>query len=256
MARLSIVVPVYRNEQTVAPLYQALQRLDVPAVEREYLFVNDASSDASLSRLLQLCRQDPDVGVVNLKTNLGQNRALLVGLFFAGGTHVVTMDADLQDPPDAIPQLMSCLDRGYEAVFAGRRGRYEPWMERCASSCFKALFHWATGTKIPRDAGLYILMSRKMVRSILCCDSPAPYLLELIARTGLPTTSVPVPRAPRKGRSAYTFRRRLAVAVPALGALLASRRRRESDPAHWIRNVDLELYGEKFQHSFSLSGET
>jgi glycosyltransferase involved in cell wall biosynthesis len=111
---LSIVVPVYNEEEVVEASYQrtgvVLDSLDMQA---ELLFVNDGSSDKTVSILEQLCTADPRVGLVNLSRNFGKEIAMTAGLDYARGDAVVIIDADLQDPPELIPELVQYWKRGY-----------------------------------------------------------------------------------------------------------------------------------------------
>jgi glycosyltransferase involved in cell wall biosynthesis len=206
---ISVVVPVYRNADTVSALRDRLRQvLDAERMTSEIVFVNDACPADSLVALRELAARDATVRVLSLDRNVGQHRAVLTGLAEARGRHVVVMDADLQDPPEAVPQMRRTLMRGYDAVFAGRRGRYESTGRLVTSRVFKTLLRLASG--VPRDAGMYIVMTRRMVERLLAQPVKRPYVVAMIGRSGLPTTSVPVRRSPRPaGHSSYTSRMRL-----------------------------------------------
>ena len=150
---VSVVVPVYGNAETVGPLQARLRAvLDRAALAHETVFVDDASPDGSLAALRALAERDPAVRVLALPRNRGQHRAVLAGLRLARGRHVAIMDADLQDPPEALPALLARARDGYDAVFAGRRGHYESRGRLLTSRVFKWLLHAATG--LPADAGM------------------------------------------------------------------------------------------------------
>ncbi len=222
---ISVIVPVYRNTETLGDLYACLRRVfDARSLGYEMIFVDDACPDGSLHLLQQLARADPRVTVVALERNVGQQRAVLVGLGHARGNQVVVMDADLQDPPEAIPVLLEKLQEGYAAVFAGRRGRYESLPRLLTSRVFKWLLHLLCG--VPADAGLFVAMTREMVERLRASGEPGPFVVAMIGCTGLPVTSIPVTRAPRPtSRSAYSFWRRCKIGLLAI-AWVVSRKLR------------------------------
>lgn len=204
---ITIVVPVYRNAESLHELYRRLRSvLDNLHPSYEMLFVNDACP-TSLAVLQELARLDPQVAVLALERNVGQHRAVLAGLAHARGKWLVVLDADLQDPPEAIPDLLTKLKDGPAAVFAGRRGRYESTLRLLGSRLFKRLLHLVCG--VPTDAGLFVAMNRQMVERLLPFGLSSPSVVAMIGCIGLPLTSIPVVRVRRpSGRSAYSFWKR------------------------------------------------
>jgi glycosyltransferase involved in cell wall biosynthesis len=196
-------VPVYRNAETLPELNHRLRSvLEDERLSYEILFVDDACPAGSLPVLEELARGDPRVAVLALERNVGQHRAVMAGLAHARGRWTVVMDADLQDPPEAIPALLAA-GRGVAAVFGGRRGRYESPFRLLTSRLFKGLLHLICG--VPADAGIFVTLNRVMVERLLAMNGPAPFVVAMIGCTGLPMTSVPVVRDPRpSGESAYS----------------------------------------------------
>jgi glycosyltransferase involved in cell wall biosynthesis len=219
---LSIVVPVYRNAATVAPLHDfILQSLQPLRRACEIVFVVDGCPDDSLEALLALRRRSPIVRVVSLAKNAGQGWALLVGLRYAAGDPIVIMDADLQDPPSAIPALVAALEPDADVVVAGRRGSYESPSRLLTSRVFKRALAWLSRRRIPADAGLFLIMRRKVAESLLDRRDAEPYIISMLGRGEWRLRSVPVGREARgEGRSGYTFLRRLSIAGRALRGLL------------------------------------
>ncbi|HYH08857.1 MAG TPA: glycosyltransferase family 2 protein [Thermoanaerobaculia bacterium] len=211
---VSVVVPVYRNAATVAPLHDQL----VPHAS-EIVFVVDGSPDDSLGAVLALQQRSGIVQVVALGKNAGQTWALLTGLRYASGDPIVMMDADLQDPPAAIPALVDAL-RDADVVFAGRRGAYESASRLLTSSVFKRMLSLASRGRIPPDAGLFLAMRREVAESLLHCADAEPYVISMLARGRWRMRSIPVARARTEGKSGYTFLRRVSVARRALRGLL------------------------------------
>jgi polyisoprenyl-phosphate glycosyltransferase len=201
---VSVIVPVYRNAGTLRELRDRLsQVLEGQALAFELLFVDDASPDGSLALLRELAAADQRVAVLALAQNVGQHRAVIAGLGMARGEWSVVLDADLQDPPEAIPTLLASGRDGYAAVFAGRRGRYESRGRLFTSWVFKRLLSALCG--VPPDAGIFVAMHCSLVERLLEMGGGKPFVVAMIGCAGLPMASVPVPRDCRHdGESAYS----------------------------------------------------
>jgi glycosyltransferase involved in cell wall biosynthesis len=217
--KISVVIPVYKNEETLTELHRRLTSVllkDVPGGTRyEVLYVNDDSPDDSFKVLKLLVERDDRVGVVSMAHNVGQQRAVMTGVGHSRGENVIVLDADLQDPPEAIPTLVEKLSEGYEAVFAGRRGNYQVTRRMITSRLFKRVL--ATLTGVPPDAGIYVAVSRRMVEALLAYNESRPYLVGMIGCTWLPVTSIPIERVVRPmGKSSYTALSRLVIGLGAI----------------------------------------
>jgi glycosyltransferase involved in cell wall biosynthesis len=201
---ISVVIPVYRNATTIGELYTRLTRvLRQLAEPYEIVFVDDACPDDSLRALPSVACADGQVVLCRLPRNVGQQRAVLAGLARARGTTCVVMDADLQDPPEAVLDLVSPLSADIAAVFAGRRGVYDTWWRLLTSRVFKTALRALCGT--PMDAGLFVAMNAAM-RVRLLADEPGPSVVAMMGCTRLRMISLPVERSRRAdGRSSYTL---------------------------------------------------
>jgi len=213
---VSIVIPVYRNAATLAELHRRLvQVLSSAGLTFEVIFVEDDSPDGSLEILGEIADTDPRVAILSIERNVGQHRATMIGIARSQGGIVVTLDADLQDPPDAIPKLVATLRQGHGAVFAGRVGRYEAAHRQLTSRIFKLLLHLATG--VPVDAGAFVAFDRRTADSLLKFQARTPFLPGLIGLSGARMISLPVKRSVRQsGRSAYSGWRRFRTGASAL----------------------------------------
>jgi glycosyltransferase involved in cell wall biosynthesis len=213
---VSVVVPLYRNAATVGELAIRVRAALAEVGDHELLLVEDGSRDGTLEAARAAAEADPAVGVLALSANRGQQRAVLIGLEHARGDWTVVLDGDLQDAPEVIPRLLALArEGGYDAVFAGRRGRYESLPRLLTSKLFKALLGRVAG--VPRDAGLFVVLSERMRREIRCFDGGRPFVPAMIGLTGLPATSIPVARERRRrGRSAYRGGMRLAAGLAAV----------------------------------------
>ena len=221
---VAVVVPVYGNERTLRPL---AQRLDAALAGRDWRLrlVVDASPDDSAAVAAQLAA-DPRIAVTRLEVNVGQHAALAHGLADEPDADAwVCLDADLQDPPEAVPVLLDRLACGdVAAVFAGRRGAYESWLRRGTGDLHRRLAARLTG--LPPDAGAFLAMGPSVRRVVVTAvrDEGAPSVVLAVARAGERVTSVPVTRDARgEGRSAWTGRARLRQSVRSLA--WAARRR-------------------------------
>jgi len=146
---LSILVPVYNEEESLAPLHaqlsEVLGRLGKPY---ELVFVDDGSTDGSLEQLAALAEHDPAVRVIALRRNFGKAAALSVGFQEVSGSVVVTMDADLQDDPREIPSFLEALDQGYDLVSGWKRERHDPLSKRLPSRFWNLLTARVTGIRL------------------------------------------------------------------------------------------------------------
>lgn len=217
---VSVVVPVYDNRDTVCALHERLQRVLRDAnLTYEILFVNDACPSGSQSTLERLASSDSNVRVTALSCNVGQHKSVLIGLAQARGRCAVIMDADLQDPPEALPLMFEELRNGHAAVFAGRRGRYESAGRLVTSRIFKTVLHLLSG--VPRDAGMYVVTSRAMIDHLVARRVEDPFVVAMIGTSGLPLSSIPILRASRpSGRSRYSGWMRFRAGLSALRIVL------------------------------------
>ncbi|WP_433786916.1 glycosyltransferase [Actinomycetospora sp. CA-101289] len=199
---VAVIVPVYRNAATLPAL---LARLDAALAGRTWRLrlVVDASPDESADVARDLAAADPRVAVTVLEHNVGQHRALEHGLDDeADAASWVCLDADLQDPPEALPALLDDLGAGgADAVFAGRRGAYEGRLRRLTGMAHRRAVALLTG--LPADAGAFLALGPRGRDAVL--DARAPSLVAAIGAARLAVRSIPVARAPRaEGRSAWT----------------------------------------------------
>jgi len=233
-----VVTPVYGCADCLPELAARVRQVMAElGVRHELFLVDDVSPDDALEVGRRLAAADPAVEVLRLRRNLGQQRAVIAGLSRVRGSWTVVLDADLQDPPEAIPALIERGRQGFDAVFAGRRGRYQAPHRMLTSY----LFRFARGRLcgVPRDAGLFVALSRRLVDDLLAACDPRPRVVAMIGHCGLPCTSIPVERSPRRhGRSAYSAFGRIASGVAEIAWALRRHLGRgaagTADPATWI----------------------
>ena len=196
------VVLSFRNEESVIPelierLQRALRSADLPY---ELVFVNDASSDGSLALLEEQHRKDPAVKVVNMSRRFGVAPCVLAGMRYAKGDVVVYMDADLQDPPELIPELVERWREGAEVVYTVRTARHgehggKMWLTRMAYHAVARLAE----LELPEEAGDFKLLSRRAVDHLLAFGEQDVYVRGLVSWLGFRQVAVPYERQARAG---------------------------------------------------------
>jgi dolichol-phosphate mannosyltransferase len=161
---LSIVVPVYSEQANLPVLHARLsQVLGKTEPDYEIVFVNDGSRDASAQILAALAVQDPRVLVIELARNSGHQVAISAGLDYARGRAVIVMDADLQDPPEVLPDFIAKWREGYDVVYAIRARRKEHIIKRAAYALFYRILQRVASIQIPLDSGDFSIMDRRVV---------------------------------------------------------------------------------------------
>lgn len=168
---VSIVVPMYNEQDTIAALYEELDRVSaqMECYEFELLFVNDGSTDRTLPMIRELAEEDVRVHYLSFSRNFGKEAALYAGLCNARGDYIATMDADLQDPPALLPQMMALIEEGGCDNVASRRvdRKGEPPIRSFCARMFYKLMRRMSEIDIADGARDYRLMSRAMVDSVL-----------------------------------------------------------------------------------------
>jgi undecaprenyl-phosphate 4-deoxy-4-formamido-L-arabinose transferase len=205
---LSIVIPVYNGASSVPTLVDALAELDVPG-GHEIVLVNDGSLDDSLQVCRERCgRNDAAITLVNLSRNFGEHNAVMAGLTYARGAHVVTMDDDLQNPPAEVVRLWQhARDHGYDVVYTRSDERSDSSWRRLGSR----LANWCADRLIDKTGGLYLssfrCISAFTVGQIVRHAGPFPYVDGLIMQVTQNIGVLDVRHLPRtEGRSNYTLR--------------------------------------------------
>ena len=205
---VSLVVPVY-NERAVLPvLYQRLVNvLSVLPIRYEIVLVDDGSTDGSGQVMVDLAQNVPEVRAIRLSRNFGKEAALTAGIEHAQGDAVIVIDADLQDPPELIPDMLAAWEQGVDVVAMRRRSRAgETALKRWSAHFFYRLLNRISAVDIPHDTGDFRLMSRKAVQALLRLPERNRYMKGLFAWIGLPTMVIEYDRAPRAaGHSQWDY---------------------------------------------------
>jgi glycosyltransferase involved in cell wall biosynthesis len=194
----SVVVPMFDEADGVDALHRRLSAVMDTLGGWEAVYVNDGSRDATLTRLEALRATDRRVAIVNLSRNFGKEIATTAGLDHARGAAVIVIDADLQDPPEVIPELVAAWRAGFDVVYAQRRVREgETWLKRATAAAFYRLMTHLGRVQLPRNTGDFRLMSRRVVDALRQMREQHRFMKGLFAWVGFPSTAVPYDRAPR-----------------------------------------------------------
>lgn len=213
---LSVVVPVY-NEQAVLPEFHkrlsAVLKTFGTAVE--VVYINDGSSDESEAVLRNLRQTDSHVAVLELSRNFGKEAAMTAGLEYAAGDAVIIIDADLQDPPELIPQLIAAWREGNDVVTYRRLSREgETLFKRFCAHSFYRLLNRLSEVAIPVDVGDFRLMSRRAVDALIQLPERNRYMKGLFAWVGFPQKELTYERPARvAGYSQWSFMKLLGLAL-------------------------------------------
>jgi glycosyltransferase involved in cell wall biosynthesis len=215
---LSVVIPVFNEEENIIVLYTRLTHvLANMGLEYEVIFVNDGSQDGSCERLDSLAAQDDHLVVVELARNFGHQVAITTGLDHARGNAVVVMDADLQDPPEVLPQFIAKWQEGHDVVYAIRQQRQENWCKRTAYAAFYRLLHRVAHVEIPLDAGDFCIMDRRVVDLLVGMPERNRFVRGMRSWVGLNQVGLAYDRHARHaGKPKYTFSRLLFLALDGL----------------------------------------
>lgn len=215
----SFIVPVFNEEATLVELYRRLSAvMDSMDGTVELVLVDDGSHDRSLAIMRDLRERDRRVCYLSFARNFGHQVAVTAGLNFGRGQAIVVLDADLQDPPELIPELADKWRRGYDVVYAQRVQRHkEGWFKRLTAYMFYRLLRQLADVEMPTDTGDFCLMDRRVVDALNAMPERNRYIRGLRSWLGFRQIAIPFERDSRfAGEVKYTFRKSLALAIDGL----------------------------------------
>lgn len=217
--KYSLLIPIYNEEETLSELYcrvsVVMNQLDNAT---ELVLVNDGSRDKSLEMIRQLHQQDQRVCYLSLARNFGHQIAVTAGLNFVRGDVVIILDADLQDPPELIPEMLGLWRQGYQVVYGKRiKRKKEGWFKRFTAYAFYRLLKYLAEIDIPTDTGDFCLMDRQVINLLNRMPERNRYIRGLRSWVGFNQTAIMFERDPRfAGEVKYTFRKSLSLAINSL----------------------------------------
>jgi glycosyltransferase involved in cell wall biosynthesis len=217
---LSVVVPCY-NEQEVLPelhrrVLAAVEAAAIPAAE--IILIDDGSKDGTWQLMTELQRADPSLKVIRLSRNYGHQLALTCGLDHAHGEVVLIIDADLQDPPELLSDMLKLWQQGYDVVYGKRMRRHgERPLKRFFAFSFYRLISHITGVEIPSDTGDFRLLDRRALRALLALREKHRFVRGMVSWIGYQQTPILYDRPERfAGETKYPFRKSLKLAFDAI----------------------------------------
>jgi glycosyltransferase involved in cell wall biosynthesis len=222
---LSIVIPVYDEAGVLPLLFQELDRVRNGTLRDagriEIVLVDDGSKDGSWNLIAAQCQRDPTYVGVKLSRNFGHQLALGAGLETARGDVIVSMDADLQDPPEVIAQMLAAHRQGYDVVYATRAERgSETWFKRHTASLFYYIIEKLSGVPVPRNTGDFRLLSRRALTELAKLREAHRFLRGLVPWIGFPQTQVMYDRGDRPaGQTHYPWHKMLRLAVDGIASM-------------------------------------
>jgi glycosyltransferase involved in cell wall biosynthesis len=215
----SIVAPIYNELDTLPELYRRIKEaMEANGEPWELLLVDDGSTDGSTEKIRELAKHDPKVRPVLFARNFGHQIAITAGWDFSRGAAVVTIDGDLQDPPEIILDLARKWKEGYEVVYAVRAEREgESWFKKFTASMFYRIIYRITDVKIPVDTGDFRLMDRKVVDVLKQMRERHRFPRGMSAWVGFRQIGVDYRRSSRyAGQTKYPFSKMLRLAINAI----------------------------------------
>jgi polyisoprenyl-phosphate glycosyltransferase len=219
--KYSLIVPVYNEAENIGELYRRVSAvMDKLPDSSELILVNDGSRDRTLEMLRELHHQDQRVCYLSLARNFGHQIAVTAGLQFSRGQAVIILDADLQDPPELIPDLLTKWQEGFQVVYAQRtRRQKESWFKRLSAYTFYRLLKQLADVDIPTDTGDFCLLDRQVVDLLNAMPERNRYIRGLRSWVGFKQTALLFDRDPRfAGEVKYTFTKSLKLAINGLAS--------------------------------------
>ena len=204
---ISVVIPIFNEADNIERLHQRVAAtLAQFGRSYEVWYVDDGSGDGSLELLRAISRNDPHVGVIELTRNFGQHAAVLAGFAASHADIVVTLDGDLQNPPEEIPRLVAKLEEGYEVVGGWREDRQDPWFRRAGSEAINQLTSFTVGVKMNDYGCMLRAYRRSIVQQIIDCDERSSFIPALANSLAKRTAEIQVEHSDRfSGRSKYSM---------------------------------------------------
>jgi polyisoprenyl-phosphate glycosyltransferase len=216
---LSVVAPCFNEEDGIAEFHRRVTAVcQAGAASYEIVLVNDGSRDGTLAALHALAESDPHVVVVDLARNYGHQIALSAGLELCRGERILILDADLQDPPELLPQMMAAMDRGADVVYGQRNRREgEGWFKRSSASLFYRLWQRLVDVEVALDTGDFRLMNRKALDHLNAMPERYRFIRGMVSWIGLRQEAVRYDRDARfAGTTNYPLRKMVALALDAI----------------------------------------
>ncbi|MFA6735720.1 MAG: glycosyltransferase family 2 protein, partial [Saccharofermentanales bacterium] len=210
MVDYSVVVPLYNEEEVISETYRRLRKvMETLDGSYEVVMINDGSRDKTAAMAKEICASDSNFKLLNFSRNFGHQTAITAGMDHASGKAIIVIDADLQDPPEIIPEMIEKWKQGFEVVYGKRVSRKgETWFKKLTAKLFYRTLNKLTDVKIPTDVGDFRLIDRKVKDALLKVPEHNRYVRGLISWLGFRQTEVEFIREARfAGETKYPLRK-------------------------------------------------
>ena len=226
MKKISIIIPTYNEEESLPILYDRLDKLmnKIDNYEFEVLFVNDGSRDRTIELIKKLREKDKRISYVDFSRNFGKEIAMIAGLDYAMGDAVIFMDADLQDPPELIPELIKHWEEGYDDVYARRNSRKgETFLKKFTSKMYYRVLQKLTKIDIQEDTGDFRLLDRRCINALKKLRESQRTTKSLFSWIGYNKKEVTYDRDPRvAGKTKWNYKKLIDLAIDGITSLTTS----------------------------------
>lgn len=217
MKTITVLIPVYNEEEVLPALFDRLTGLAGSHVDYSFgfLFVNDGSRDKSLKLIEEFAKRDHRVSYVNLTRNFGKEIAMIAGIDHVDGDALVIMDADLQDPPELLPDMIKLWEQGYDDVYARRSARLgESWLKRTTSHWYYKVLQHSTNIEIQPDTGDFRLLDKRCIKALQQIREHERYTKGLFSWIGFNKKEIKYVRDPRAaGKSKWDYFKLINLAI-------------------------------------------
>ena len=226
MKKITIIVPSYNEEEALPYLYERLNTMmnNLNQYEFEVLFINDGSKDKTLELIKEMRNKDNRISYVNFSRNFGKETAMIAGLDYATGDAVIFIDADLQDPPELIPELIKYWEEGYDDVYARRSSRKgETFLKKFTSKMYYKVLQSLTRVEIQKDTGDFRLLDRRCVNALKKMRETQRCSKSMFSWIGYKKKEVMYDRDPRvAGTTKWNYKKLVDLAIDGITAFTSS----------------------------------
>ena len=226
MKKISIIVPAYNEEESLPMLFERVTALidSMPNYEFEVLFVDDGSKDKTLELIKEQRQKDKRYSYVTFARNFGKETAMIAGLDYALGDAVIFIDADLQDPPEVIPELIYWWEQGYDDVYAKRKSRSgETWLKKWTSTMYYKVLQSLTSVEIQKDTGDFRLLDKRCVNVLRKMRETGRNSKSMFSWIGYKKKEVLYDRDPRiAGTTKWNYKRLIDLAIDGITSFTTS----------------------------------
>ena len=226
MKKITIIIPAYNEEESLPHLYERLEKLmgSMKHYEFEILFINDGSKDNTINLIKEYRQKDNRISYVDFSRNFGKEIAMIAGIDYATGDCVIFMDADLQDPPELIPELVKYWEEGYDDVYAKRNSRKgETWLKKFTSKMYYRVLQHLTNIPIQEDTGDFRLLDRRCVNALKKMRESQRQSKSMFSWIGYKKKEVLYDRDPRiAGKTKWNYKKLVDLAIDGITSFTTS----------------------------------